>query len=74
MHDLEQDAGQASGWQHTFVAGNDYVTPTFEWSQHNGSLLLVDQGVLHIVQPGTWAEWQLAPPVPGCSQAVWANT
>ena len=74
MHDLEQDAGQASGWQHTFVAGNDYVTPTFEWSQHNGSLLLVDQGVLHIVQPGTWAEWQLTPPVPGCSQAVWANT
>ena len=73
VHDLDGNPGHPNSWQHRFTAANDNATPTFQWSQADGKLLLMDQGVMHVVQPGSWTEWQIIPPVSACSQAVWAN-
>lgn len=79
VHDLSAEVAQATVYERQFYnpSSDPFYGPTsypsIDWSQNAGDLLILDEGVLHIVDSRTWTEESLVPPTPACSHAAWAD-
>ncbi|MFW6096810.1 MAG: hypothetical protein ACOC9Z_01980 [Chloroflexota bacterium] len=77
--DLTQDPPARNVWERPLFSrvivgfGMRDITPAYDWSQGDGRLLMMDGGVLTILDPQTGREQQLVPPTPGCAYAAWAD-
>lgn len=79
VHDLTQDPPAGNVWERPFRSRDvigfamQYVTPIYDWSQRDGKLLTLEEGILTIVDPHTRHEQQIVPPTAACAYAAWAD-
>jgi hypothetical protein len=52
-------------------AGSAGAVPSYSWSADEQWLLVLEQGLLTLLHPGTGSVQQISPPQPGCVQAAW---
>ncbi len=53
------------------TGGSTGAVPSYSWSADEEWLLILEQGLLTLINPTTGAHQRVLPPVPGCIQAAW---
>lgn len=79
VHDLTSDPPAGNVWERPFPSsqavafGTRDLTPIYDWSQSDGKLLTLEEGIVTVVDPHTRRERQIVPPTAACAYAAWAD-
>ena len=79
VHDLASDPARGNVYEQILAGGSasqatlsDGTRP-FDWSEQSGELLILEDGVLTVLDPRSWRAQQIVPPTAGCAHAAWAD-